>query len=121
MAVLAQNRPITRGGTDRRGLLAGIDWWFLGASVALIAIGLLALFSEGATRDGGADFRRQIVNVVLGFGPFAFMLLVSPGFWRRAWKAVYGVNLLALVAVLALGASKKGAERWIPLGPIQFQ
>ncbi|RYG87635.1 hypothetical protein EON77_01865, partial [bacterium] len=100
---------------------AGIDWWLLGASIALIGIGLIALFSEGATRDGGANFRKQLVNVGLGLGPFAMMLLVSPGAWRRTWKAVYGVNLLALVAVLAVGASKKGAERWIPIGPIQFQ
>ena len=121
MALLAQNRAADRLAGDRRGALPNRDWWFLGSSVALSAVGLLALFSEGATRDGGANFRKQIVNVVLGFGPFAAMLLIRPNAWRRAWKWVYGGNLLALVAVLAVGASKKGAERWIPLGPIQFQ
>lgn len=116
MAVLAQSRT-----TDRRGALAHVDWWFLGSSVLLTVIGLLALYSEGLVRDGGANYRKQIFNIVLGIGPFAAMALVQPSFWRRIWKLVYGVNLLSLVAVLALGASKKGAERWIPLGPIQVQ
>ena len=116
MASLVQRWP-----GDARTAVAKLDFWFLGTSIALVLIGLVALYSEGLTRDGGSSFRKQIINVVLGLGPFAAMLLVHPNVWRRAWKIVYGANLGLLALVLVLGSRAKGAERWIPLGPVQFQ
>ncbi len=116
MASLVQRRAV-----DGRAALPKLDFWFLGSSLALVAIGLLALYSEGLTRDGGSSFRKQIVNVVLGLVPFGLLLGVHPNVWKRAWKLVYGINLALLAAVLVLGSRVKGAERWIPLGPVQFQ
>ena len=116
MAAIGAKRVV-----DARAALPKLDFVFLFCSIGLIGIGLVALYSEGLTRDGGANFRRQLLNILLGLGPFAAFLLVPPNFWRRCWKLIYVVNMGLLLAVLAYGASKKGAERWIPIGPIQFQ
>ncbi|MER3496162.1 MAG: hypothetical protein C4320_04780, partial [Armatimonadota bacterium] len=109
-----------RSGVANPGL-AKFDFAFLATSLALIGIGLIALYSEGIARSGGGSFRKQLLNVVLGVIPFAIFFGVHPNVWRRSWKLIYGVNILLLLAVFAHGASRKGAERWIPIGPVQFQ
>jgi rod shape determining protein RodA len=40
---------------------------------------------------------------------------------RDLWPVVYFAMLPLLVGVLALGASRKGAQAWFQVGPLQFQ
>jgi len=104
---------------QRRG--PRIDFWLLLSSAFLVTIGLMSLYSEGVTRDNGADFRKQMMFAIIGIVPFGIFAIIHPKIWQRIANVLYGINLVALTAVLALGSRKKGAERWIELGPIQFQ
>lgn len=97
------------------------DFWLVLSTALLMLIGLMSLYSEGISRDGGADFKKQVMFTVIGILPFAFFAAIHPRNWLRLSKLLYGVNMLALVAVLALGSKKKGAERWIDIGPMQLQ
>jgi len=98
-----------------------IDWYLILASLILLTMGLMSLYSEGATHDGDANFRKQVVNMVIGLGPFAIFALTPPRIWRRGASILYGLNILMLIAVFFIGSHHKGAERWIQVGPIQFQ
>ncbi|MBI3721898.1 MAG: rod shape-determining protein RodA, partial [Fimbriimonas ginsengisoli] len=102
-------------------LLRRIDWPLLASAGILLAGGLLALYSEGLGKEGGGNFRKQLLNMSLGLVPFVLFAWLDPAAWRRRAHALYIVNVLMLAAVLALGFRAGGAQRWLSLGPIQFQ
>ncbi len=98
-----------------------IDFYLIAATLALLAVGLMALYSEGLTRDGDSTFRKQILNVVVGLIPFGVFFWASPKVWQKNVWALYLLNVFLLTLVLVVGKSEKGAVRWIDMGPIQFQ
>jgi len=104
---------------QRRG--PRVDWPLILATVILIVVGFMSLYSEGVTHDGGANFRTQLRNTLIGLIPFSLFAFTPPRFWLRCANLIYAINVSTLVLVLVHGAHKKGAERWIQLGPIQFQ
>lgn len=101
--------------------VARVDFWLILAAIVLMTVGFMSLYSEGVTRDGGANFRKQILNAVVGLVPFGIFASVNPRFWQRVATPVYIVNLVMLMTVLAMGKAAKGAARWIDIGPLQFQ
>ena len=107
-------------GTEQRRT-PKVDWFLVVATLLLITIGLMSLYSEGVTRDGGINFRKQVVNTVIGLVPFSIFVFTPPHLWRRCVSIIYGINILTLLSVFVIGSHKKGAERWIQLGPMQFQ
>lgn len=98
-----------------------VDWLLVAATLILITIGMMSLYSEGYTHDGDANFRKQLLNTVIGCVPFSIFAFTTPHFWRRFVYWIYGINIATLVAVFVFGHHVKGAERWIQIGPIQFQ
>jgi rod shape determining protein RodA len=106
--------------SDSRNERVGLDWWLLFAAAGLTFIGLLAIFSAG-TGVAQVNLKKQVMNIVLGIVPMGIFGLVHPRIWSRFMPVIYGANLLCLMAVLVLGKSSKGAERWINLGPLQLQ
>jgi rod shape determining protein RodA len=91
----------------------------MSASV-LLAVGLLTLYSVGL-RVGESFFRKQVVMVVIGLVPFGIFFSVNPPWWRKAAWVLYAVNVVVLAAVLFVGTSTNGAQRWIDLKFMQFQ
>jgi rod shape determining protein RodA len=98
----------------------GVDWWLVGTAVTLMMIGVLSIFSS-TYGSSGNFFRKQILNIALGIIPMSIFGFCHPRLWAKAMPWIYIFNVVALAAVLVAGKSVKGAERWIPVGPIQFQ
>jgi rod shape determining protein RodA len=84
-------------------------------------MGLMSLFSVDAGHAGSSYFKKQLLRVLVGIGPFCIFYLTDPAFWRRYSKLLYAVNVLMLGAVLLVGRSGGGAQRWIQIGPLDFQ
>ncbi len=106
---------------ESRRAVSRIDWPLLLATLVLLVVGLMSLYSVGSTGNG-LYFKKQAVNVLIGLAPFSVLAFVHPNAWRRGSAWIYAVNLALLVAVFIVGKHTKGAERWIPLpGGIQFQ
>ena len=102
--------------------LPPLDWSLLFATLGLIAIGLMTVYS--ATSIPGAHqglWAKQLMwfGVALGFA-----WIVAAVHYRVydsvSWP-LYVVSLLALVAVFVIGVERMGAKRWIEMGPLQFQ
>ena len=96
--------------------------------VAISAIGLLMIYSATAPRleavglDPAAELRSQAIFVVIGFIAFAVVSTVDLVELKGFAGPIYLVSLVPLVMVLTgLGESEGLAQRWIQLGPIQFQ
>src|SRR5689334_8803293 len=90
-------------------------WWLLAITFATCAIGLLEIWSAThASRLAGMQWR-QTWWILIGV---TGMLLLS----RLDYHAVldkapilYMFALLALISVLAVGHSRFGAKRWLPV------
>jgi rod shape determining protein RodA len=107
---------------DRRYLLQ-IDWFVLIALAGLIGAGLVVIASAAHTMPGGEQgfVFRQVIAVVVGVGSWLFFTgfdYRDLAMWSREFY-VLTVGLLA--AVMVMGRSALGAQRWLKLGPIQFQ
>lgn len=101
------------------------DWVLVVATIALVAMGCLVIGSathvnkEGITATGLVT--KQIVFfiansiIIVGMQWFDYTRL------RPMGKVIYGITLLMLVAVMIVGTSALGAQRWIQLGPITIQ
>ncbi len=100
------------------------DWILFGVTVALLAIGLLVIWSTSfkATGIGSmTDTWRQLVFVSLGFGLMIAVARSDYRMWAKLTPWLYGFMLLLLVIVLVSSKAVLGAQRWIDLGFFQFQ
>ncbi|MGA7965257.1 MAG: rod shape-determining protein RodA [Gammaproteobacteria bacterium] len=96
-----------------------IDRPLFTALILLALVGLVVLFSAS-----GGDWRlvgKQASWVAVGFALMIAFTFTPPRYFRIAAPFFYGLTLLLLLAVLALGATGKGAVRWLDVGIVQFQ
>ncbi|MEO8581049.1 MAG: FtsW/RodA/SpoVE family cell cycle protein [Patescibacteria group bacterium] len=63
----------------------------------------------------------QFIFFLLGSCIFFCVSFFNFNLWRKYHWWLYGGSLLALIITLSLGIVHKGAARWIPIGPINFQ
>jgi len=99
--------------------LLHIDWTLLVTLILLVAVGLIILYSA-SNQDMGA-LTRQATRIGIAF-VLMFVLAQIPPTQYRVWTPwLYGLGLLLLFIVLAIGVIGKGAQRWLNLWFFQFQ
>jgi len=97
------------------------DWTLLGMVLALCIISVLEIYSATLHTKYIGFHTKQIFWIA---GGLAAMFLFSKIDYHRLLDWVpwaYGVCLVALLAVLAVGHKVLGAKRWIKVGPMHFQ
>lgn len=102
------------------------DLILLGAVLALLGIGTVAIFSSTAAdslaHKGNAwhVLERQLAFLVVG--GFA-MWIAARADYRRLQDWVYPLLLISLALLIATQfmPARNGAQRWIPFGPLTFQ
>ncbi|MBQ7357641.1 MAG: cell division protein FtsW [Clostridia bacterium] len=106
----------------------GIDVYFLLIVIALSLFGLIMAFSASSyfsyreTGDSMYYFKRHVTFVLVAvFVAVPLVMFMRPKFWRPFGIAVYLGSAVLLVAVLFIGMTGKGAQRWIDLGFITVQ
>jgi cell division protein FtsW len=117
-----------RGEAGARG--AAFDGLLLAAILTLAAVGAVMVYSASAIPAGqsrrlGFDefyfLKRQLVAGAAGLVLLAAALRIGH---RRLAALAYpllGLTVVGLALVPFVGKSAGGAQRWIPLGPVQFQ
>jgi rod shape determining protein RodA len=120
-----ETRPVT---LVRRERTLRPDMILIIPYLVLSALGLVMIYSASAPRleDLGLsptrDLERQAIFVIVGFVAFALTSIIDLRSVRRWVPAIYLGSVFTLILVLSpLGANVKGAQRWIPVGPYQFQ
>lgn len=103
--------------------LRHIDYLLAATVIAIATIGVFAIRSATHGEPNASIYIKQAEGVVAGV-----ILMVGIGLMdyeaaiARAAGILYWVNLALLILVLKFhGASSHGAQRWFPLGPVQFQ
>lgn len=109
---------------ENRTFLTKIDWNFAGAILALNVIGLINLYSATHGHAGvGMNrlFISQIFWLLGGWLIYFIMTLIDYQLFIRLAYVVYGLNLIALVAVMFVGKVALGAQRWLDFGFFSYQ
>jgi len=97
------------------------DWALLGMVLILCTLSVFEIYSATLHTKYLHFYTKQIFFIAGGL--VAMFVFAKIDYHRLIdWVPwAYGVCLLALVAVLAVGHKAMGGRRWLKLGPVQFQ
>lgn len=108
-----------------RNIYRGWDWILVFATIALVAIGSIIIGSATHVNQDGLQWDDLVSKQILFFVINAVIVVAMQWFdYRRLekWgKPIYGITLVLLIAVMVVGTSALGAQRWIQIGPITIQ
>lgn len=113
-------RTATRGFSPSEPGAGGIDTRLVLAATFVLVFGLASLYSID-NAIGSGWFTKQLVWLVVGLVPFFFFLKVPSEVLHRIATPIYITNLCLLLGVIFFGTTIGGAQRWILIGPLQFQ
>jgi rod shape determining protein RodA len=99
------------------------DWWLLAIAGAICAMGVVEIYSatHNNPQPGTAVYIKQIYWLLTGV---ICMLAISRIDYHMILEQApifYLIGLIALVAVLAVGQTRLGAKRWLPVLGSFFQ
>lgn len=107
---------------DRR-LISHFDWVLFLLTLALLGVGVLAVYS--ATFEGDHQFSalvvRQLSWVAMGLVCMFVAFAVDYRRLDRWVYVLYGISIVLLILVPVLGSFGGGARRWINLGVFSLQ
>ena len=121
---MINSSPGYNSGSERWSLTIALrvvhmDALLLFGLLALVGAGLMILFSAG-DQNISLVFR-QLLRVGTAFLALVFVANIHPDRMRDLAYWIYGVGLILLIAVLAVGDEGKGAQRWLDMGIVRFQ
>jgi rod shape determining protein RodA len=114
--------PKTGMGFRRRDRIAQrlhIDFVLLFLLAAIASFGMVVLYS--ASSSSMLAIQKQGSFFAVAFCAMFVIAQVPVDFMRRMAPWLYGLGVVLLVLVLAIGIGAKGAQRWLGMGGIRFQ
>jgi rod shape determining protein RodA len=91
---------------------------FYGICVVML-MGLVILYS--ADNQSWTLLLRQLLWAFISFVVMLIFAQIPPRKYYQWAPWLFAMGILCLIAVLAVGHSSKGAQRWLSIGPFQFQ
>lgn len=109
-----------------------LDPWLVWPALALLLLGLVMVYSASIAMAEGSKFTghqptyflvRHSVFLIVGLVAGAVAFQIPLRFWQNYSSILFVVGVVMLVMVLIphVGRSVNGAQRWIPLGPLNVQ
>lgn len=101
------------------------DWAIITCTLLLVAIGVVAIGSATHINQTGLHFSTLVAKQLIFF-VINVALIIAIQFLDyhklKDWaNGIYILTILMLLAVIFVGTSALGAQRWIQLGPITIQ
>jgi len=96
----------------------------LGAAAALVAIGVLFIYSSGVDSTGESvsqEWIKQIVWALTGFALLAVVAAAGPGWLQSGAPYLYAGGMLLLALTALFGREVNGARAWIGVGDFGVQ
>ena len=109
---------------SERNFFQRLELNFIFVVIALNVIGLINLYSatHGLTSTSNERlFYQQFLWLFAGWIVFLTSTLLDYNFWKRFGWIFYVVNILFLIAVMFVGKTVYGAQRWLDFGFFRFQ
>ncbi len=108
---------------DRR-LLPHVDWATIAALIALMTIGLAAIYSakwDFVHQRPGREFWTQLYAVGISLVAFTICLMIDYRTLAQRSLFLYAGLIALLLYVMLFGSIKNGSRRWIDFGPVNLQ
>lgn len=105
-------------------LLEDIDLPLLGATLALVVIGILSIYSAGVTENGivvSNEYIKQIVWAALGLVIMVFIAFIDHNRMKDYSFYIYVFFLLALLYTNIGGKVVNGSRSWLGIGEFGIQ
>lgn len=105
-------------------LSANFDWFLFGLTILLSGIGVLVIYSANLNSPSEALqslYMKQLVWFFYGMIGMLLILGIDYRLLARFAYPLYILNLILLVMVLFHGPAVSGSQRWIGIGPVNFQ
>ncbi|MCY7402227.1 MAG: rod shape-determining protein RodA [Nocardioides sp.] len=105
----------------------GLDWLLMVATLALVVLGTLLVWSATSTRadltggDANAYLRKQLVNVAIGVVLMVAVMAVEHRWVRILAPVAYLGSIVGLVLVLVAGSTINGSRSWLQVGGMSVQ
>ncbi len=106
-------------GLRLRRVFGGFDGPLFVALLLLAALGLVAMYSAGY--DHGTRFADHGRNMLLALAVLFLVSQVPPQKLQQLAVPLYLVGLALLLATAIFGITRKGATRWLDIGPMVIQ
>jgi len=103
-----------------RRQVRNFDFAMFAITIVLMGIGVLMLFSA-TYGDSLAYVKRQVFFMCIGLVAMFGVALINFQRLTKFSSWIYGATLVLLLLVLIVGRETGGAQRWIKVGPLQFQ
>ncbi len=91
------------------------DWWLVALAFAICGMGLLEIYSATHNSHLAGMQWRQFWWIFLGVGCMLVLSRINYHAILDQAPILYMIGVAALVAVLAVGHTRFGAKRWIPI------
>ena len=120
---------MSRGAVPGTGSLRapGLDWLLMAATLALVVLGTLLVWSATSTRadltggDANAYLRKQLVNVAIGAVLMVAVMAIDHRWVRILAPVAYLASIAGLVLVLVAGSTINGSRSWLQVGGMSVQ
>lgn len=96
-----------------------LDMVLLSLLLLLSMVGLFILYS--ASNQNLHTIELQVAHLFVAFGIMLVFAQISPATLQRSAPFIYIFGLIALLVVLIIGHTGKGAQRWLNFGFVHFQ
>lgn len=130
LSLTIYNSPLTTMYQKNTSISKGIDWIMVLLYVALIAVGLLCIFSVeyksgdpvvqtflGFKKEYSKQFFYFIACIIIA----TFILLTDSKFFTATANLGYAAGVLLILATFVVGKEVGGSKSWIPLGFMNVQ
>lgn len=113
--------------TQQQPKPSSIDWLTLVIYFLFVAGGLICIYASVYKEthpdiyDTTQNYGRQLVWIGISAFIGLLILLVDEKFFYAFAYPIYGLTILMLLAVLALGTTVKGSSSWIEIGGFRMQ
>lgn len=120
------------GASGQPTKLQGFDLHLIWVVVALMALGLVMVYSASVALPDNPKFARyapthfllrHALSILVAFVAAVVVVQMPVSFWEKfaPWVFVGALLLLVVVLIPGIGKGVNGARRWIPLGFTGFQ
>ena len=108
-------------------IISGIDWLTIGLYVALVLMGWFNIYAAVYDEQHSSIFAfsqrygKQMIWIIAAMALAFFICILDTRFFTSFAYPIYGIGILALMAVLVIGYEVNSSKSWFIVGPIQIQ
>jgi len=112
---------------ERQGILQNIDWIAVLLFLALVIIGWINIYAAVYNEDHSSIFDfsqrygKQLIWIFAAIIIAFFIIAIDAAFFMTFAYLIYGISIVALIAVLLIGTEIAGSKSWFQFGGIAIQ